>query len=270
MGKLYELLAVEGAAQARAVKLVLETKAVLSNKENLFKGHVRTLKLFNQDATKAEEILTLEQKDSTQVKVETTVPDSINYMACVVGDYWDAMYQKEATNQMAKADVIIDGVVIIKDAPATFLLAMEARLKDLRPILEAIPTLAPGVDWQLDANYAMPNVYRGPVITDTKTKEDTEYRHVFEPTDKQPGQFVPVKTQFNIGRYTRTDWSGLISPADKARRIEQFDKFEGAIKQARQRANAVDVVAMKVSDDLMTALFGDWFNRERMNPVKAG
>lgn len=268
MGKLFEILAVEGDAQGRAAKLITETKGIFANKENLFKGRQRILSLFGKDPAKEDELKAVEQKDSTLTKVESTIPDSLNYLGCILGDYWDVMYQKEATNQEAKADIIIDGQLLMEKVPVTFLLCMENRLKDLRPVLEAIPTLAPGIIWKEDTNYQLPYVYRTPEMFDVKTKEDTEYRHVFEPTDKQPGQFVPVKTQFNIGRYTTIDWSGLISPAEKARLLEHFDKVLMSVKQARQRANNIDAVTDKVGDILVGALFGGWFDRTKMNPAQ--
>lgn len=267
-GKLYEILAVEGDAQGRSKAVMLETKQVFSNKEHLFKGKRRSLSLFEKDPTRETEIAALEAKDFVFTRVESTIPDSMNYLGCILGDYWDVMYQKEATNQLAKADLIIDGEVLLKNVPVTFLLCMESRLKDLRPILDAIPTLAPGIKWDLDENYTLAHVYRTPEMSDVKTKEDTDYRRVFEPTDKQPGQFVAVKTQFNIGKYSTIEWSGLISPAEKARLLEKLDKTLKAVKVARQRANSVDAVTEKVGDKLIGALLGGWFNRSKMNTVE--
>lgn len=267
-GKLFEILAVEGDAQGRAVKLVNETLQVFKNKENLFKGKRRSLSLFEKDPAKDLELQALEAKDTTFTQVESTVPDSMNYLGCILGDYWDVMYQKEATNQTAKANIEIDGVILLADVPVTFLLCMENRLKDLRPVLEAIPTLAPGIDWKIDKDYHLSHVYKTPESFDVKTKEDMEYRHVFEPTDKQPGQYVAVKNQFNIGKYVTTDWSGLISPAEKARLLEHFDKVLKAVKEARQRANNIDAVNLKVGDQIVGALLGGWFNRSKMNPAQ--
>ena len=265
-GKLHEVLAVEGSAQSRAAKLVVETTSVFKNKENIFKGRQRILKLFDQDPAREIEIKSLEAKDSTTVRVESTVPDSLNYLGCILGDYWDVMYQKEATNQLANADIIVDGNVILKSVPVTFLLCMENRLKDLRPVLESIPTLAPGVAWALDDGYGR-HIYRAPEASDVKTRETVTYPHVFEPTDKQPGQYVTEKTQVNIGKYTTNEWSGLISSAEKARLLENFDKIIGAVKQARQRANNIDAVTTKVSDQLIGAILGGWYDRTQQNPA---
>jgi hypothetical protein len=222
--------------------------------------------LFGKSPDREEEMSSLEAKDTTTTKVETTVPDSLNYLGCILGTYWDVMFQKEATNQLAKADVVLDnGAVLLKDVPVTFLLCMENRLKDLRPVIDAIPTLQPGINWTLDKSYALSNVYKTPDNFDVKTKEDTEYRIVAQSTDKHPAQVVPVKTQFNIGRYVTVDWSGMISPAEKARLLEHFDKVTMAVKQARQRANSVEAISDKVGDKLVGALFGGWFDRSKMN-----
>lgn len=267
--KLYEILAVEGDAQGRADKLQTETTQTFKNKENLFKGKRRQLSLFGKTEEKATEMNALEAKDSTQIKVESTVPDSLNYLGCILGDYWDVMFQKEASNQAAKADIVMeDGTVLLKDVPVTFLLCMENRLKNYKPVLDAIPTLAPGVDWKLDTNYALDHVYVSPNVNDVKTKEDTDYRIVAPATDKHPAQVVAAKTQFNIGHYIDTSWSGLISPAEKARLLERLDKLMAAIKQARQRANAVDAVTTKVSDQLVGALIGGWYDRNKMNSAE--
>ena len=267
MGKLYEVLAVEGDAQSRAVKLLAETKATFANKENLFKGKSRKLSLFDQAPEREVEIKALEAKDSTNIKVEATVPDSLNYLANVQADYWDVMYQKEATNQLAKADVIaVDGSILLTGVPVTFLLCMENRLKDLRPVLEAIPTLAPGVSWSADDAYGA-YICKAPETSDVKTKEDVDHRVIVPVTGNVPAQVATIKVTTNIGKYTTNEWSGLISSAQKAHLLADFDALYGAIKQARQRANAAEVVTDKVGAVLARALLKNWFNPATMNPL---
>lgn len=263
-GKLFEVLAVETEAQSRADKLINETLSTFKNKEGLFKGKVRSLTLFDQSPERAVEVAAIEAKDSIETKVTATVPGNLSYLANIISDYWDVMYQKEATNQVAKADVIVDGVALLKDVPVTFLLCMESRLKSLRTVFEEIPTLAPGVPWVKDAAYGA-HIYASPQTSDIKTREDTEYRIVAPATDKHPAQVVPIKGQFNIGKYSNTEWSGLISSAEKAELLTRFDKLARAIKKARQRANDVTAVNTKVGDVMVKALLGSWFNRSNTN-----
>ena len=266
-GKLFEVLAVEGEAQGRAIKLVAELLSVFKNKENLFRGKSRKLSLFDKSSENTLEVEALEAKDSIATKVETTVPDSLNYLGGILADYWDVMFQKEASNQIAKADIIIEGQVLATGVPVTFLLSMESRLKDLRPVLESIPTLAPSIAWSKDELMGE-FIYVSNETTNVKTREDTEYRIVAPATEKHPAQVVPVKGQFNIGKYTDREWSGMISTAEKAKLLEKFDKLARAVKQARQRANDVEAINTKIGDTLAESLLGSWFNRKTMNPTK--
>ena len=267
MGKLYEVLAVEGDFQAKASKLITEVKATFANKENLFKGKTRTLSLFDQSPEREVENKALEAKDSTSIKVEATVPDSLNYLGTILADYWDVMYQKEATNQLANADIVADdGTVLATSVPVTFLLCMENRLKDLRPVLEAIPTLAPGVSWALDANYGA-YISKAPETSDVKTKDEVDHKVIVPVTGNVPAQVVAVKQTVNIGKYTTNEWSGMISSAQKAHLLADFDALYGAVKKARQRANAVDVVTAKVGAGLVNAWLKNWFNPQSANPL---
>lgn len=268
MGKLFEILATEGDAQARAAKLLTEVKATFSNKENLFKGKTRTLSLFDQSPEREVETKALEAKDSTSIKVEATVPDSLNYLGTILADYWDVMYQKEATNQHATADIVLeDGLVLVSKVPVTFLLCMENRLKDLRQVIEAIPTLAPGVSWSLDADYGT-YIYKAPESSDIKTREEIDHKVIVPVTGNVPAQVVSVKQTVNIGKYSTNEWSGLISSAQKAHLLADFDSLFGAVKKARQRANAVDAVTTKVGSQIVGALLKNWFNPNTANPLK--
>jgi len=82
-----------------------------------------------------------EQKEMT-----TTVHDKLEYMFGSVAEWLDAVLQKERTNQEARADIILpDGSALATDIPATFLLGMESKLKELREVFLATPTLQPGI-----------------------------------------------------------------------------------------------------------------------------
>lgn len=74
----------------------------------------------------------------------TTVHDKLDYMLNQhIVPYLDAVLQKERANQDAKADIVVDGIVLAKDVPATFLLGLEEKLKRVHEVLDKIPTLAP-------------------------------------------------------------------------------------------------------------------------------
>lgn len=266
MGKLFEILAVEANHEGIAKKLLGETTQVFKNKENLFGGKIRTLSMFDTSPEKAVEIKAIEAKEYNEIKISSTIPDSMNYLACVLADYYDVVYQKEATNQLAKQDIIIDGVTIAKDVPVTFLLSMENRLKDLRNVIVEIPTLAPGKLWTPDGNYGLRNVYRTPDEHNLKTQKDTEFRTTAPATAQHQALVVPMEIVKNVGQYTDIAWSGLITSADKAMLLERTDKMLQAVKRARGRANTQEAVNDKVGDNILGFIVGNWFDRSKMNP----
>ena len=142
MPKLHELLAVEGDLEGTYKKIVDEAKVTFDKKGAHFFGVHRRLEMFDEDLPKA--------PDEHQEMV-TTVHDKLEYVNEHVVRYFDAVLQKERTNQDAKADIVVDGVSLAKDLPATFLLGLENKLKNVRSLFQAIPTLPPGRKWEKDS-----------------------------------------------------------------------------------------------------------------------
>jgi hypothetical protein len=103
-----------------------------------------------------------EAENESEVKViETTVADKLDYLSRDLSRLYDVLLQKEIGNQEARADLVVNGEVLIPDAPATFLLGMETRLKALRQVLLHIPTLEPGRTWTEDEASGILRLRRG-------------------------------------------------------------------------------------------------------------
>src|SRR5690242_915364 len=140
--KLHEILAVEGDLDSAQQKLVEEATATFSKKADHFIETHKKLVMFNDDRQG-------ENMDETKALV-TSVADKLAYVQKSIVSYLNTFATKERTNQVASADLIVDGVVIASSLPATALLGLETKLKALRPMYEAIPTLAPGFEWEKD------------------------------------------------------------------------------------------------------------------------
>lgn len=183
-------------------------------------------------------------------------------MAVALADYYDVLFQKNKTNNEAKADIVLDGVTIAKDVPATFLLTAETRLtKEIRPLILEIPTLDPAVQWTLDENVGK-GIYRSDKTTTLKTQTDVEHVRLQQSTDKHADTFTQKSVTKNIGKYEDQKFSGLITSADKARILENLDRLVRAIKEARQRANTQEVSTEKIGDLLFKQIFGTVFDRQ--------
>ncbi len=238
---IHELLAVEGDLEGAHKKILDETKVTFKKKPEHFMGQHRKLEMFRDDNIKhPEEFKAL----------DTTVAEKLAHMQKTEVRYFDVMLQKEASNQVAVADLVVDGSTIAEKVPVTFLLGMETRLKHLRSAYEFIPTLAPGVEWRIDESQG-DNVYvNAKPIEQMKTETIIEPVVLYEATKEHPAQVKESKKVINVGKYVTTHWSGMISPAEKSILLARIDKLIRAFKKARQRANTTKVVKRTIGKEL--------------------
>jgi len=242
MTKLHEVLAVEASKEKVASKLVMESIRTLG-KENLFSGSVRRLVMLDT----AESYLDGEER----VALTTTVDENIEYLTKPIADYWDVVLQKDRANQSAMSAIMVNGKAITEQLPATYLLGMETKLNNLRKLYEAIPTLAPGITWDVDEQERVGTFKARNDIVSFKTEKDMEFKEASPATKEHPAQIARMERTRNTGTYTTTKWSGMLTPLDKAERLARLDQLLNAIKQARQRANSVEVENTKIGTDLL-------------------
>lgn len=246
--KLHEVLAVENGLESTSKKLVNSSKKQFS-KENLFLGTIKTLEMF--DASQ------VHLNTTEHLKLETTVDENLSYALKSVSKYWDSVLQKDSANQIAKADIVVEGKTISKDVPATTLLGLENKLAGLRDLFEAIPTLAPGISWIRNEN-DIPGVYTTQRDVETfKTANDIDFRVLYEATKEHPAQVKEMKVVKNIGKYIIKRTSGMYTAHRKAKVLENLDILISAVKKARQRANNAVVENKQIGEDLMSFILNN-------------
>lgn len=257
MAKLHEVLAVEAGLQGKAKRISEEATATFRSKPHLFQGKIRTLELFQGDDPVSKQAAEAAERQE-QVLV-TTVPAKLGYVWNALIDHWNAVAQKEATNQTAKSDIVINGVTILRDVPVTFLLSLEAKIKQLRILYEDIPTLEPNIQWQ-DAPDIGVGIKRTPETSTLKTQKVEDYRTIAPATDKHPAQVVKQEKVVNVGVYRQVVTSGMVTPAQKSVWLGRIDELLRAVKQARQRANEAELVPFNSADAFARYIHGDDLN----------
>ena len=100
MAKLHELLAVEADVKSQFRTILMETNKVFKA-DHLFKGFTRTLKMFDEKDA--------DMEGTERLELTTTVPERLKYTNKFISRFLDVTYQKECTNQIAVADIIVDG-----------------------------------------------------------------------------------------------------------------------------------------------------------------
>jgi len=244
MSKLHELLAVESDLESVSKKTTEEAIKTFKSKTQHFLAMHRVCEMFDEesrDQAPPDEFLSM----------VTTVHDKLDYVGGKIGKYYDAVLQKELTNQTTKADLVIDGKVIEKDLPATFLLGLETKLKKIRELYESIPTLAPGVEWVPDENQGSDVFKMKHPEEKYKTAKTFQHKVLYDATKEHPAQIERWEETVNVGKFTKDVWSGMISSADKAILLGRLDKLLQAVKKARQKANNIKVIKRDIGRTLL-------------------
>lgn len=251
MGKLHELLAVEQDLRGQASKMLAETASVFG-KPDFFKGSVFSFTPFDEaDAHLAEE---------KHEELVTTVPDRLAYTFRAIAKYWDAVAQKDATNQLAMADVVLDGEVLVKSVPSTTLLGLESKLVELRTAIQSMPTLDAKTAWERVDNIRQ-NMFKTkhPTVgwrTQKSTKPVILYEAVVKDGVGIPANVVQVTEDVRVGRTETVGFSGAVTPATASAILSRLDRLIVAVKEARQRANNTEVQSISIGESLLKYVAG--------------
>ena len=249
MPKLHELLAVEqslkGQAEHARTQIISET---FGKKVHHF-SEKRVTFFSNDDSVPQVE----EQRD-----IQTSVKSELAWLREFVIKGIDAGHQVAVANRSASADIVLEnGDVIAKDVPATSLLELEKRIKDMQAVCHAIPTLDPVKGFTLDPDRG-DGVYKARDVNTKRTKRTKKAFTLAPPTDKHPAQVQMIEEDDVIGRIQTQEWSGLITPNEKSVLLNRCEELLRAIKKARSRANDfdADVLQVKIGSKLLSYIFG--------------
>ena len=75
-----------------------------------------------------------------------------------------------------------------------------------------------------------------PVVT-VRKQRTRQYNVMVEATAEHPAQVDVVEVDKPVGEIRSHEWTGMISPRQKAALLEQVDTLIAAVKRARSRAN---------------------------------
>jgi hypothetical protein len=246
MGKLHELLAVEPDLKSEAQRLANRVTALFTEGKGRLIGQIRTYQPLDEDGEDFADEIT---------ELATTVDDELLDWSVAFSNWLDASIQKEITNQSTRADVVLDdGVPLFENMPATALLNLEAKLVEVRQILNRIPTNDPTESWSWNADLGR---FISKPRTTYKAKKMLRNHVKAEATKEHPAQVDVYTEDVRIGTWTTVIQSGMLTPVEKQTRLKLIDALIRAVKQARQRANSVDVVDVHLGKKLFAYIFGE-------------
>lgn len=248
MPKLHELLAVDGNVKAQADKTRAELMGTFKNKTHLFTEKTVSFKPFAEDQVTAVE---------SQLDLQSTVPKELKWISEFMIRALDVAYQVAEANTAARADVVLeDGTPLLNALPATALLELEKRAKELHDFVESIPTLDPAKGFRPDPDRGA-DIYQAREAHTTRTKKQSRPLTLAPATEKHAAQVQLIEEMVPTGLISTLEWSGLITTAAKGDMLSRVEVLTRAIKKARSRANEVEVSkAQPVGAAIINYVFG--------------
>lgn len=244
MPKLHEIIAVTAGKKGEAEKAVTEAYHLIQKPE-LFDGIAKTYRPIQEDG---------EQLPSESKRPQQTTRDLLAQACNKWRELFDLTVTLDTGNQAAKADVEVDGTVLIKDVPVPTLLFLEKQLTDVKTFVGKLPVPDPAEQWRNDPSQDM--LATEPVQT-ARTKKVQKPLVLYPATDKHPAQTQLVTEDVLAGYWTTIKYTTRLSADVRAAILERINKLLDAVKVARERANAIAVDKRRVGDALLGFVFGD-------------
>ena len=234
MTRLHQVLALEKTRKNQAKQAGDELYKLLQ-KHQLANGGYGTYAPATEDGVQLPDEVQL-----VQVQAEKTLRAYLESQAPA----WDITATKDEANTAARADVVVDGAVLIAGVPVTTLIFLEKQLTDLRTVVSRAPVLDGGDTWERNEQTGLWET--APVRTD-RTQKVVRHEVVVPPTDRHPAQVAQIPEDVKAGTWTRRKQSGALSAARRDQLLARAGVLLEAVKSAREHANSTEVTDVGIA-----------------------
>jgi hypothetical protein len=241
--KLNQVIAVAAGRKADVAKVINELHHMLQ-KESLFDGISRTYKPRAEDG---------ESLPSESRHIQKRAKELIKEATDAWSELFDITLTLDRGNCQARADVIVDGKVIVRDVPVTTLLFLEKQLHDVVTFVSKLPMPDPASLWEYDQRQDC----LATVPTQTvRTKKVPKAFVKYEATKEHPAQVEVFHEDVVVGDWTTILYTGRISAGEKNEILVRLKKLQDAVKVARETANSIEVEPQKMGESVFQFVFG--------------
>jgi hypothetical protein len=242
MPKLNQIIAVEKGVKSRSLQELTEAHHVVQ-KPALLSGIARTYQPKDEEG---------EQLPPESTKVQVRTEETLRDVAATLTRLFDVTATKDATNCVAKADVVVDDQTLLADVPVSYLLFLEKQLTDLHTFVKKLPVLDAAEAWAFSDST---DCWSTEPVRTLRTKKVPRNHVKSEATEKHPAQVEVYYEDITIGYWTTVKFSGALPAKRVSELLERVEKLQNAVKFAREEANGTTAVDQKVGDKVFGFLF---------------
>lgn len=255
MTRLHELLAAEKTPLAAWNALRADTEKKLKNVEHFFSGHERSLKMIEDSPASAVE----EAKARESKALATTVSATLEFALGVWAKHENLQARKNTANRGAIGDIMWRGGKLVNGVPVDELMGLEVRLGQIRELIAAVPTLDATKHW-VSASHMGAHIWQLANPEETSKTEKIVVPVIMAPaTDKHPAQVQAVAKDVNVGVFSTLRLSGACTAAQKAEALLRIDELITEVRQARVRANQIEVAETPdIAEPLLNLILGSF------------
>jgi hypothetical protein len=245
MPRLNQINAIVTARKGEADKAVAELTK-LAAKEQLFVGRERTYRPL--DEVNGQKLPPESQK--VQQRVDRLIEQARDKWT----ELWNLVLTQDTGNQKAKADIIVDGKVLLANVPVTTLLFLDKQVAELETFVAKLPTPDPAEEWTHDPNTGL---LKSNVNESVRTAKEPAVFVKYEATKDHPAQTEFYMRDVPVGTWRQIVYSGCIQADKKNALLTRIKKLQDAIKLAREQANMIEVERQKAGEPLLGFVFGE-------------
>jgi hypothetical protein len=243
--KLNQINAVVTARKGDAEKQITELYKLIQ-KEQLFTGRERTYRPMDE--------INGQKLPPESQRVQQRADDMIRQAREKWTELWNLVHTQDTGNQSAKADIVVDGKVVLAAVPVTTLLFLDKQVNDLETFVSKLPTPDPAEEWTHDPNTGL---LRSRATESMRTSKEPTVIVKYEATDKHPAQTELFTKDIPVGTWTQILYSGCIPMDRKNAILARVRKLQDAIKVAKEQANLLEVERQKAAEPLLGFVFGE-------------
>ncbi len=242
MAKLNQIIAVEKGVKSRSFQELTEAHHTLQ-KPALLTGIARTYRPKDDEG---------EALPPESTKVQMKAEEIIQQTAAILTRLFDVTATKDWANNVARADVALDGQPLLTQVPVTYLLFLEKQLVDLHTFVKKLPTLDASETWSFDG---AADCWATEPVQTVKTKKIPRNHVKAEATEHHPAQVEVYYEDVAVGYWRTVKFSGALPGKRVSELLDRVERLQQAVKFAREEANNTEVTEQKVGEKVFQFLF---------------